>query len=118
MWCPRQIWSLLDMIRYAVRDLHGLLLWTEHMIGFTYSQENFRFGDAAFLTVKEKELVAQQVTCIRKHFQSLEVQDAFGVCDEFGIKLKHENVNLGECRGYLLSLRRMLTDSLEKRVFM
>ena len=118
LWKDRRVWSLLDVIRYAVKNLHALLLWIDHMVNFTYSQENVRYWDAALLTAQEKQTVAGQIACVRKHFQTLELEDAFGICDEFKIKLDYQNLNLGECRGYLLSLRRILTDTLEKRVFM
>lgn len=106
------------MMRYAVRDLHTLLLWIDHMSNSTSSQENYRFGNDALLSQSEKKTVLSQIDCIRKHLTSLEVHDAVSVCDEFKTKLNHDKINLGECRGYLLSLRRMLTDAMEKRVFM
>lgn len=106
------------MMRYAIRDLHTLLLWIDHMANFTTSQESYRLGTDAFLNASEKKTVASQIDCIRKHLLFLEVPDALSVCDEFKLKLTHEEMNLGECRGYLLSLRRMLTDAMEKRVFM
>jgi hypothetical protein len=105
------------MVRYAVRDLHALLLWIDQMVSHTYSQERLRFGNDAHLTAEEKEWVVSQLACIKKHIQSLEVVDA-GISDELKIKLQHENLNLGECRGSLLALRRLLKDALEKRVFM
>lgn len=107
------------MVRYAVKDLHALLLWIEHMVAYTYSQERFRLGDNALLTAKETEPMAEQADCIRKHCQCLELPtEALGICDEFKTRLQQGAMTLGECRGYLLSLRRMLTDTLGNRIFM
>src|SRR4029077_16820527 len=115
------VWSLLDMFRYGVRDLHLLLLWIEHEISNTYSQEGIRHGVGALLTAEEKERVTKRVGCVRKHFVSLELHDSVGACDEVisNVAGQHPStVTLGECRGYLLSLRHILNDALAKRFFM
>ena len=104
------------MTRYGVRDLHTLLLWIDHMANFTTGQENYRQGQAVILNDGEKKSVVQQVGCLRKHFTELELADALGLCDDLegGVG----RMTLGECRGHLLGIRRVLTDALEKRVFM
>ncbi len=55
LWKDRRAWSLLNVIRYAVKDLHALLLWIDHMVNFTYSQENIRYWDAALLTTRRNK---------------------------------------------------------------
>lgn len=110
------IWSLLDMTRYQVRDLHGLLVWLDHTIRFTYSQENYRQGDAAVLNVNEKNTTKMQVSCIRKHFLQLELDDSLSIIDDMLATI--DTIRLGELRGHLLSIRSVLIDSLQKRVFM
>ena len=116
--CPagRVFWSLLDMIRYQVRDLHGLLTWLDHTVRFTYSQENHRQGESALLNPSEKNTTKLQVSCIRKHFLQLELGDSLPAID--GLLVGVDTMGLAELRGHLLGVRAILTDALEKRVFM
>jgi hypothetical protein len=109
--------SFLDMVRYAVRDLHTLLLWMDHMAKYTTSQERAgRSGFGSTLNSTEQELILKHVTCIRKHCEEMELADANSACDELSSNLV--NMTLGECRGHILGIRRMLTDAMENRVFM
>jgi len=114
---PRRTWSLLEMVRYAVRDLHALLLWIDHMANFTQSQQHYRIGTNAELSAGERKTVRQQLECLRKHCSSLEITDGLGVCDELA-KALEGTIDLSGCRAYLVSIRRMLTDAMESRAFM
>lgn len=112
----RAYWSLLDMVRYHVRDLHGLLVWLDHTANYSISQERHRQGKDAALTVGEKGPASLQLSCVRKHFVELELHDMVPAVDEL---INHlESISLGELRGRLLSIRRVLIEALEKRVFM
>lgn len=113
----QRVWSLFDMMRYGVHDLHALLLWIDHMCNYTYGQENQRSGVDAQLNAGETLTVRLQLRCIQKHMVQLELHEALGACNELGISLE-QHPSLGECRGQLLSLRRMLTDALTSRIFM
>ena len=121
LWKEWQIWSLLDMIRYAVGDLHCLLLWIERMVLHTHREERTRFGIYAALNEDERKTVANQISCIRKQLASLESTDSLAACDGFTDSLNSQRsspMTLGECRGQLVGLREMLTDALRKRFFM
>jgi hypothetical protein len=112
----RGIWSLLDLTRYCVRDLHALLIWMDHMCNYTRSQEQCRQGLAAALKKGEKESIVQHTACVRKHCIELELTDTANACDALVSGI--EGMTLGECRGHLASIRRMVTDALRKRIFM
>jgi hypothetical protein len=113
----RRVWSLLDLIRYAVRDLYTLLLWMEHTIAWTHGQEQHRQGEAALLSATERNSINNQMGCIAKHSSQLELPPTKGACDELIARLKG-NITLGECRGQLIGIRRMLKEALQERTFM
>jgi hypothetical protein len=92
----RRIWSLLDLTRYAVRDLHTLLLWIDHMANYTRGQEPYRYGESAVLNKGETDSILQQMTCVRKHFVELELTDAIPALDDLTSRI--HGMNLGECR--------------------
>jgi hypothetical protein len=120
MGCPlesRRVWSLLDLIRYAVRDLYALLLWMEHEIAWTHGQEQHRQGDAALLSASERNSGNNQMVCIAKHSGQLELASTKGACNELIGRLKGK-ITLGEYRGQLIGIRRMLTEALQGRSFM
>jgi hypothetical protein len=106
------------MVRYAIRDLHTLLLWMDHMSNYTTGQERYRQNDGAMLNKSEKDAIAAQMPCIRKHFVELELHDSLPALDEFTQAVESPGVSLGECRGRILSIRRILTDALQDRAFM
>jgi hypothetical protein len=59
--------------------------------------------------------IAERLKCVRKHFEALELTDAMPALDA----LKSlEDMKLGEVRGHLLSIRRVLSTAMERRVFM
>ncbi len=105
--------TLLDMIRYAIRDLHTLMLWVEHTIKWTYAIEvkgQTKPTDADIRTIDA------QLVCLRKHFLLMEFLETLPLCDTARSRLKQ--ANLSELRGYLISLRDVLTTNLGGRVFM
>src|SRR5437764_10800563 len=104
------------MIRYGVRDLHAFLLWIDHMISHTYSQERYRLGDTSLLNKSEQDTVSQQIKCVRKHCAQLEAGETITACDALSTGLS--SMSLGECRGHLIGIREMITDIVYKRVFM
>jgi hypothetical protein len=112
---PNRLVNLWDMLRYAIRDLYGLLLWIEHTTNWTYAEERRR-GSVAIIDQREQKTISDQVLCIRKHCVEMELHDAIPAVDELSGHL--DQMSLGECRGHLLGIRRMLTAALENRVFM
>jgi hypothetical protein len=104
------------MVRYAVRDLHGLLVWIDRTVAYTYRQERKRQGEHALLSQGERETVSRQMNCVKKHFIELQLLDSSPAIDELTASL--EIMQLGELRGHLLGIRRILVDALDKRVFM
>lgn len=121
----RRVWSLYDLVRYAVRDLYALLQWAEHTINFTRSQDSVRAGEAALLSSAERITINNQVTCLRKHCREMELPDTVVACDGLirslnvvPFKETRSTCTLGECRGQLLSIRRMLIAALQNRLFM
>jgi hypothetical protein len=114
---PNGLVSLLDMVRYHVRDLHALLVWLSSTSNYTLAQERHRRGEAALLTEREKSGPVAQLVCVKKHFYSLELTDSIPAIDALQEHLKGP-IYLGEFRGQLLAIRRILTDCLESRYFM
>ncbi|MGD1095577.1 MAG: hypothetical protein ABSB35_26720 [Bryobacteraceae bacterium] len=113
----RRVWSLFDLTRYAIRDLHALLVWMDHTARWTLSQENYRTGSQAVLTKTEIGPVQTQVTCLKKHCVALELQDTARACDII-LDATKERMTLGECLGHLISIRRTIEAALLDRVFM
>lgn len=102
------------MTRYGVRDLHGLLVWIDHRIRTTRTQEASRVGDLARLTKEEYDNLFNMVMCVNKHFKALELTDASPILNDF----PSPDVTLGECRGRLSDIKHALTAAMERRAFM
>ena len=113
------------MVRYAVRDLYALLQWTEHTIRVTRSQEEKRLGSDSVLNSTERININNQVGCLLKHCRQLELTETVTACEGL---LRVLNVvpfketscacTLGECRGHLVAIRRMIIKALQNRLFM
>lgn len=111
-WCVGGWVSLLDMMRYGIRDLHALLVWVNHTISWTYGEEK----KTQEISEDMRSQVYEQVRCLAKHCQLIELPDTMEACSSLLGQMNH--IGVSELRGALIPIREVITKRLDERIFL